>query len=128
MESSYCHFTFTTTPKRKEVDNMDNYMWINTSTPPKGDLGRDYIYVDTDYVNDTRLNYLDGQIYIYLNVKEQIEHKSFSSIDEIINAIMKDIKHVDEKGWESLQVDVLKPKDIEESLNKLNKLGYIEIL
>ncbi len=125
---------------------MNYSIWVKPYMPSEEEVEQGIMYVPQSHIRDTRLIYLDRQIYLYLCVKEQLDKKKYQSIEEIIEDIKtnpdddemalddylertgKSIDDMTVADWESLPVSILTYEDVEKSLNRLNKFGYIKML
>lgn len=124
---------------------MNYSIWVKPYMPSEEEIESGALYVPQAHIEDTRLIYLDRQIYLYLCTKEQLDKRKYESVEEIIEDIKtnpdEDEKALDDylgrtgksiddmtvKDWESLPISVLTYEDVENSLNRLKQFGYLKI-
>lgn len=116
-------------------------IWVKPYMPSKEETEPGIMYLPQTHLEDKRFNFLDKQVYLNLCIKEQLDTKRYKNIDEIVKDIKthpdrdeeilnkyleKTNKTIDEmtnSEWNNLSKFRLTYEDVENSLNRLNKLG-----
>ncbi|MDU5081230.1 hypothetical protein [uncultured Tissierella sp.] len=81
---------------------MNYSIWVKPYMPSEEEIESGALYVPQAHIEDTRLIYLDRQIYLYLCTKEQLDKRKYESVEEIIEDIKtnpdEDEKALDDNG------------------------------
>lgn len=118
-------------------------IWLHPHLPTPKEKNFDFLYLPLEYRKDKRLSYLDKRVYIALVMHAQLKREKKYSIKKIIADIgnhpdkhranldkylKKTGKRYDELTWDDYKAIPkvpLTPKDIENSLRRLERFGYI---
>lgn len=117
-------------------------VWVPPHMPLPKERDPEALYMPQSYIKDERLNYLDSTVYISLIMAAQFEAGSYG-VDELVKEIKthpdrdeeiflaflkktgKTLETVTDKELKRLPSIPLTIQDVEESLKRLEKYGFI---